>query len=167
MEGISSSRQHLLGMCAVKAIVKRDYMRSQFDCMLCPSLSISKVSNHECTPARNGCRGMRRAAQLVQTRCGVPSWNLGGSSMRAALQGAQKMLPHRRQWCRVRRRDLQQSIISLPSQHSSNNPAAASERRCRTLRECSCTADSPSCICCRTCMGSGLPTGQIVGGKHQ
>ncbi len=58
-------------------------------------------------PARKGCRGMRRAAQLVHTRCGVPSWNLGGSSMRAALQGAQKMLPHRRQWCRVRRRDLQ------------------------------------------------------------
>ena len=30
---------------------------------------------------------MSRAAQLVQTRRGVPSWNRGGSSMRKALQG--------------------------------------------------------------------------------
>lgn len=53
---------------------------------------------------------MSRATQLVQTRCGVPSWNLGGSSMRPALQDAQKMAPHRRQWCRVRRSDLRTRI---------------------------------------------------------
>ena len=59
-----------------------------------------------CAPARNGCSGVRSAAQLVHTRCGVPSWKRGGSSMRAALQGAQNTPPHSRQWCLVRRRDL-------------------------------------------------------------
>ena len=64
-------------------------------------------------PARKGCRGLSRAAQLVQMRCGVSSWNLGGNSMREALQGAQKIPPHNLQWCLVRLKDLQWSTANV------------------------------------------------------
>ena len=75
-------------------------------CQACAEMWSCNDDSCHGAPARKGCSGISRAAQLVQTRCGVPSWNLGGSSMRPALQDTQKMPPHRRQWCRVRRSDL-------------------------------------------------------------
>ena len=64
----------------------------------------------------------------MQTRWGVPSWNLGGSSMRAALQAAQKIPPHSLQWCRALRSDLQRQATSGGLSEGlvmhSNNPAA-------------------------------------------
>ena len=88
----------------------------------------------------------------MQTRCGVPSWNLGGTSMRVALQGAQKMPPHRRQWCRVRRRDLRQVQIQpyagiIPPKQST----AACAWRCRARRRCRRKGGSGAASAAETC----------------
>ena len=45
-------------------------------------------------------------AQSPHTRCGWSRWNFGGNSMRRWQHALQKMLPQRRQWCRVRRSAL-------------------------------------------------------------
>ena len=59
------------------------------------------------TPAKKGWSGSSSCAQVVQTRCGSLSWNLGGSIIRSRQQASQKMKPHSRQWCRSRVSGLQ------------------------------------------------------------
>jgi len=59
------------------------------------------------SPARKGWSGSSSCAQVVHTRCGSFSWNLGGSITRSRQQASQKMKPHSRQWCRSRVNGLQ------------------------------------------------------------
>ena len=62
------------------------------------------------SPARKGWSGSSSCAQVVHTRCGSFSWNLGGSITRSRQQASQKMKPHSRQWCRSRVNGLHTAV---------------------------------------------------------
>ena len=80
------------------------------------------------SPARNGWSGSSSCAQVVHTRCGSFSWNLGGSIMRSRQQASQKMKPQSRQWCRSRVNGLQRELDLVTNECSASGQACMSRR---------------------------------------
>jgi len=107
------------------------------------------------SPARKGWSGSSSCAQVVHTRCGSFSWNLGGSITRSRQQASQKMKPHSRQWCRSRVKGLQYGCVhrqtgqrcvragmQLMDVDSANVPQAEASMQV-------CNANCPKLLWCR------------------
>lgn len=77
-------------------------------------------------PARKGCTGSSRVEQEMQVRCGQGCWNLGGSRRKLELQAWQKMWPHSRQWCLLRR-----SVLTC-----TGTPCQANKKRRTSMLHC-------------------------------